>query len=80
MTQAKEKAVEMIQQMPEDSMFYVINILENLQAMSIKRDVKKEQAMAALRDILNFEKRLPEDFNADKELQEAREERYGSFS
>ncbi|MEY8356231.1 dihydrodipicolinate reductase [Lachnospiraceae bacterium 54-53] len=79
MTQLKEKAVEMIQRMPDDNMLYVINILENLQAMSVNRDVKKELAMEALRNILNFEKRLPDNFDADKELREAREERYGGL-
>ncbi len=34
MTQIKEKAVEMIQRMPEENKFYVINILQNLEAMA----------------------------------------------
>ena len=33
MTQIKEKAIKMIQRMPEDNMLYVINILENMEAM-----------------------------------------------
>lgn len=79
MTQMKEKAVKMIQRMPDDNMFYVINILENLEAMSINRDMHKERAMAALENILSFENRLPEDFDAERELREAREEKYGSI-
>lgn len=77
MTQIKEKAVEMIQRMPDDNMLYVINILENLEAMSTDSREKKERAMAALQNILSFEKRLPEDFDAERELTEAREEKYG---
>lgn len=77
MTQIKEKAVEMIQRMPDDNMFYVINILENLEAMSTGSREKKERAMAALQNILSFEKRLPVDFDAERELAEAREEKYG---
>ena len=74
MTLIKERAVQMIQHMPEESMFYVVNILENLQAMSISKE------KAALKDILNMEKRLPDDFDDKKELAEARMERYGHFS
>lgn len=79
MTQIKERAVEMIQRMPDDEMIYVINILHNLEEMTAKKDIDKEQAMAAYRNILKYRGRLPEDFNADKELAEASEEKYGYF-
>ena len=39
----------------------------------------KKQAMEALQNVLKFSGRLPEDFDADKELQEAREEKYGNI-
>ena len=71
MTQIKERAVEMIQRMPDENMFYVINILQNLEAMSIDRAKDRQRATAALEDILNMEKRLPENFDPEKELQEA---------
>lgn len=71
MTLMKEKAVEMIRRMPEDNMTYVINILQNLEAMSVEKDRDKQKAKAALMDILSMEKRLPEDFNPEKELMEA---------
>ncbi len=80
MTLIKERAVKMIQHMPEDTMFYVVNILENLQAMSINREKDKEMAKAALEDILNMEKRLPADFDIKRELAEARDERYGNIN
>ena len=76
MTQIKERAVEMIQRMPDENMFYVINILQNLESMSVDRAKDKQRAKAALEDILNMEKRLPENFNPEKELQEARTEKY----
>ena len=68
MTLMKEKAVEMIRRMPEDNMTYVINILQNLEAVSLDKDNDKQRAKAALMDILNMEKRLPDDFNPKKEL------------
>lgn len=80
MTLIKEKAVEMIQRMPESDMLYVIHILQNLKAMSLNKERDKENAKKALADILNMEKRLPDDFDPKKELQEARIEKYDSFS
>lgn len=79
MTLIKEKAIKMIQRMPEDNMLYVINILQNLEAMSIDKGKDRQKAQNALAKILSMEKRLPEDFDPEKELQEAREERYGNF-
>ena len=79
MTPIKERAIKMIQRMPEDNMLYVINILQNLEAMSASREQNSQNAKKALADILNIDKRLPKDFNPEKELQEAREEKYGNF-
>ena len=76
MTLMKEKAVEMIRRMPEDNLTYVINILQNLEAMSIDRNEDKERAQNALAEILSMEKRLPDDFDPKKELEEARAEKY----
>mgnify|MGYP000665608113 FL=1 len=76
MTLMKEKAVEMIRRMPEDNMTYIINILQNLEAMSIDRNEDKERAQNALAEILSMEKRLPDDFDPKKELEEARAEKY----
>ena len=79
MTQMKERAVELIERIPDEKMFYVINILQNLEEMSSNRPADKKQAMEALQDVLKFSGTLPEDFDADKELQEAREEKYGNI-
>lgn len=80
MTLIKERAIKMIQRMPEDNMLYVINILQNLEAMSVDKEKDRKKAQTALTEILSMEKRLPEDFDPGKELQEAREERYGNLS
>lgn len=80
MTQIKERAMRMIQRMPEDNMLYVINILQNLEAMSADKEKDRQKARTALAEILGMEKRLPEDFDPEKELREAREERYGNLS
>ena len=72
MTLIKEKAVEMIRRMPDDNMLYVVNILQSLEAMTIDKEKDKQKARSALADILSMEKRLPEDFDPQKELEEAR--------
>ena len=79
MTLIKERAIKMIERMPEDDMLYVINILQNLEAMSADKERDRKKAQTALEEILNMEKRLPKDFDLEKELQEAREERYGNI-
>lgn len=79
MTLIKERAIKMIQRMPEDNMLYVINILQNLEAMSMDKRKDTKKAQMALTQILNMEKRLPADFDPNKELQEAREEKYSNF-
>lgn len=79
MTVIKERAVEMIKRIPEDNMMYVINILQNLEAMSSNKEKDKQKAQKALADILNMEKKLPEDFDPVRELQEARVEKYDSL-
>lgn len=80
MTVIKERAVEMIKRIPEDDMMYVINILQNLEAMSSNKEKDKQKAKNALADILNMEKKLPENFDPVKELQEARIEKYDSLN
>lgn len=76
MTLIKERAIKMIERMPEDNMLYVINILQNLEAMSADKEKDRQRARTALADILSMEKRLSEDFDPKRELQEAREQKY----
>lgn len=62
MTRIKERAIEMIQRIPDDDMLYVINILQNLEEMATSKNTDNEQAMAAFQDILKYRGRLPKDF------------------
>lgn len=80
MTLIKERAVEMIQRIPDGNMLYVMNILQNLEALSKNKETDRQTAKRALADILSMKKRLPEDFNAESELQEASLEKYDNFS
>ena len=67
----------MIQDIPDDNMFYVIRILQNLSSEKQQKDL--QQAKTALKNILSMEKRLPYNFDPTKELQEARKEKYDNF-
>jgi len=49
----KERAVELIERIPDEKMFYVINILQNLEEMSSNRPADKKQAMEALQNVLS---------------------------
>lgn len=68
MTLVKEKAIEIIRRIPEDNMVYVVNILQNLEAMSMDREENKERARTALSEILSMEKSLPDHYDSEKEL------------
>lgn len=80
MTQLKELAVELIERIPDEKMIYVINFLQNLEETSSNRPADKKQAMEALKNVLKFSGRIPEDFDADKELRKAIDEKYGDVA
>ena len=62
MTQMKERAVELIERIPDEKMFYVINILQNLEEMSSNRPADKKQAMEALQNVLKFQRKITRRF------------------
>lgn len=45
--------------------------------MIINKEDDRKDAKKALENILSMDKKLPDDFDAEKELREAREEKYG---
>ena len=65
MTQMKERAVALIERIPDDNMFYVLNILENIEEMLYNKSDDKKQAIKTIQNILKFSVRLPTDFDAD---------------
>ena len=54
--------------------------LYDQEEISEDKEKRKRKAQTALLAILNMEKRLPENFDPKKELQEARAEKYDDFS
>lgn len=78
MTMLKEQAVEMLKNLSDEKVVFLIKIMEGLEGLGNKplHDEKKE----ALRDIQKYRGRLPEDFDYKKELAESREERYAGIN
>ena len=73
----RERAIEIIGRMPDERMGQVVDILQVLEMTQERRCDDRSRAQAALQRILRLPRRLPEDFDADKELHEARTEKFG---
>ena len=91
MTMLQEKAVQMIQNMSDENLGFLIEIIQRLIPQkkhieviyqSESSDQNKEK-MQAFRELVNarndVKKYLPDDFDPDAELEAARKERYGSI-
>ena len=83
MTELKEKAMKIIEQIPEENMKYVLKKLGDMQEefKPVAKEEKKKQARAAWEEIHRIMaphlEKFPADFDYKKELQEYRDERYG---
>ena len=88
MSALQEQAVQMIRDLSDDNVSFLIEIIQKLTPQNSDKDTvrpsigdKKIEAFQRLdearAEIWNY---LPEDFNPDKELAEARNERYDSIS
>ena len=89
MTMLQEKAVQMIQNMSDENVGFLIEIIQRLipqkkhieiiyQSQSVDPNKEKMQAFQELVDTRNdVKKYLPDDFDPDAELEAARKEKYG---
>ena len=80
MTVLRQKALNLLENIPDDYIEDVINLLENFQFTKniIKQKTKK---MIAYELMENMKKKshFPKDFNYDSELREGIIEKYGNF-
>lgn len=80
MSGLQEQAVQMIGGLSDDNVSFLIEIIQRLMPGKEKSADESMQAFyrldAAREEIRQY---LPKDFDPDKELEEAREERYGSI-
>lgn len=85
MTVLQEQAIQMINGMSDDNVSFLIEIIRRLTPQKTQTDVKieKDKKMQAFKELdearIQIKKYLPEDFDPDKELEEARADRYGSL-
>lgn len=81
MSGLQEQAVQMIGSLSDDNVSFLIEIIQRLMPGREENSDDGMQAFhrldAARKDIRKY---LPEDFDPDKELEEARAERYGSVN
>lgn len=76
----KEKAVDMINRMPEEKLYYVVKLLESVEGLSentIKGTKTPEQK--ALENLQRFRKRSDVEIDYKAELAKAREEKYANI-
>lgn len=82
MTDVKEKAIELINELSDDKVIYIIQILQSLKGLygqadsTMLNDLDKEKAFESLEKL---RKKIPE-LNYEKELAESREERYANIN
>ncbi|MBQ9277454.1 MAG: hypothetical protein IJ224_02345 [Lachnospiraceae bacterium] len=83
MSVLQEKAINMIGNLSDDNVNFLIEIIQRLMPYddTEKDRFDKEKGVEAFQRLLvasdEIIKYLPDDFNPDKELEEARKEKYG---
>lgn len=85
MSVLQEQAVQMISELSDDNVSFLIEIIRRLMPQSLSSDgysiSDKEDGVQLFQKLeearKEIQKYLPEDFDPDKELEEARAERYG---
>lgn len=73
MSKVKEDAIKLIEGMPDDRVFYAIQVLQGPEGLFERPNLKKKQEAY---DRLKKMQVHALDFNKDKELAEYREEKY----
>ncbi len=71
----KERAVQLLEQIPDSEMHYIIRMLERA-----AKPGDTSKGMDGLRILQSFAGTLPESFDYKRELEEMRNEKYGRFN
>ena len=81
MSGLQEQAVQMIGSLSDDNVSFLIEIIQRLMP---NREINEEEGMQAFQRLSaareEIGRYLPENFDPDKELEEAHAERYGSIN
>jgi len=76
MTAERAEAIKMIEELPEDTLHIAVQYIRNLRIKQ-KKEADMEANLRALEEIKAMAVKIPEDFDYDRELEEALEEKYG---
>lgn len=75
MTKIRQEAIELLEQIPEDKIIYIIQIMQGLKGLYENDDLKqREEAFQRLEKI---KKKVP-NLDYEKELEKYREEKYNN--
>lgn len=77
MTTLRKDAIDLVEQIPEEKLYFVVELLRGVNGLFGDDNVDKAAKQDAFRELNNLRKKVPElDYN--KELAEYREERYAA--
>ena len=80
MTMLKQRAVDMISRMPEEKLYYVVQLLESVEGLSENTvNGVKTPEQRALEDLQRFRKRSGEEIGYKAGLAKVREEKYAGI-
>lgn len=77
MSTERAEAIKIIEELPEEILHIAIQYIRNLKITHKKEAADIEANLQALEEIKAMARRVPTDFDYDKELEEALEEKYG---
>ena len=73
----QEQAIEMIKRIPEDKIYYVVNILQSIEGLfTTDSPGKNDKAQTAYQELQRYRKSSQTERNYKAELAEALEEKY----
>ena len=84
MTALRREAIQLVEQMPEEQMTYVIQYIQSLKESVLDinltlGEIEVSPKMKAFWDLEKMIVPISEELDYDKELAEARDEKYGCF-
>lgn len=78
MTLMQERAMNLIKKMPDDKIYYLINLLDGLVEMPLVDENELTASQKAYENLQKFRRRGTADIDYKEELYSALEEKYGS--
>ena len=74
MTQIRQDAIKLLEQIPEDKIIFIIQIMQGLKGLDTDEDMRQREE--AFLHLEKMRKKVP-DLDYDRELAEYREDKYG---